>query len=150
MAYRTLVLEDDESTRSLLAMVLARRGHEVLSYESPMSCPDLVWSECHCCKDKPCFDFLISDNMMPGMTGLEFLEMQLERGCILDSRQKALISGSLGEFERQAADRLHCRLFPKPIDWTEFNAWLEEGENLVRDVREETQTGPKDPRFYSG
>jgi len=128
MTYRTLILEDDENVRRLLAMYLRKRGHEVLSYDSPIRCPDLEWSACRGDQQRPCFDFLISDNMMPGMTGLEFLEMQERRGCQMDCRHKALITGYLQEHEKTLADKLNCHVFQKPIDWGDFCHWLEEGE----------------------
>jgi len=131
MPYRTLILEDDENVRSLLELFLSKRGHQVISFDSPIRCPDLKWSSCHCDKNQPCFDFLISDNMMPGMTGLEFLEIQERRGCQMDCHHKALMTGYLEEHEKTLADRLNCRVFEKPIDWQGFCHWLEEGEALV-------------------
>ena len=131
MPFRTLLLEDDENIRQLLSILLAKRGHQVFSFDSPARCPFLDRSICQCEKEEPCFDFLISDNKMPGMTGLEFMEMQDQRGCHLDSRHKALMTGSLRDHEIQAAARLNCQVFEKPINWTRFCHWLAEGESEI-------------------
>jgi len=131
MSFRTLVLEDDENTRQLLSLLLTKRGHQVFVFDSPTRCPFLEGSTCSCEKEQPCFDFLISDNLMPGMTGLEFLEIQAQRGCQLDAHHKALMTGYLREQEIQTVARLDCQVFEKPIDWTSFCHWLAEGEAEV-------------------
>jgi len=131
MTYRTLLLEDDSNSRHLLSLLLARRGHQVFGYDSPLRCPYLEKSICACYNDRPCFDFLISDNKMPGMTGLEFIVLQDQRGCRLDNRRKALLSGWLRDDEKRLAARLDCRVFEKPLNWIGFCQWLEEGEALI-------------------
>ena len=135
MHYRTLLLEDDVSLRRLLEVMLKRRGHLVASHESPLLCP--LYGEVHCDCDGglPCLDFLITDNRMPGMTGLEFIQLQAERGCRFEDQQKAIMSGTWREEERRLAQQLGFQVFRKPFNWNEFAAWLAASEQRLAATR---------------
>ncbi len=131
MAFRTLLLEDDHELRQLLTLILKRRGHQVAAFASPLHCPLFNWQHCRCDRARPCYDFLISDNNMPGMSGLEFLRLQEERGCLLGRRQKALISGHFQPKDVEQAAAIDCQVFRKPVDWQSFTTWLGAGEEFV-------------------
>jgi CheY-like chemotaxis protein len=64
--YRTLVVDDDDLTRDMLATVLAREGHDAVVIADGTEA--LRWLE------KSRFDLIISDIQMARMSGLELLE----------------------------------------------------------------------------
>ena len=63
MKGRILLVEDDETFRSLLQTVLEDDGHEVLTAEDGLEGLRLLRQEC--------FDLVVTDLKMPGKTGLE-------------------------------------------------------------------------------
>ena len=60
---RTLLVEDDESTRELIELILQRRGHDVISCENAEN----AWDEF----SKDPFMLAVIDLMLPGKDGLE-------------------------------------------------------------------------------
>ncbi len=132
MEIRTLLLEDDNNTRSLLERILTDRGHTVFGYASPLLCPLYEDVRCHCKKTRPCVDFLITDNQMPGMSGLQFIQIQAERGCKIGAQNKAIFSGSWMNAEISLAQKLGYRAFPKPFKMEEFSRWLDLWEEQLR------------------
>jgi CheY-like chemotaxis protein len=131
MQYRTIVLEDDDNARELLTLLLRQRNHEVLSFSAPSVCPVYGNSECLCPQDYACGDFLITDNKMPGMTGLEFVQRQAARNCRGVNRNKAIISGTWTDAQMEVARGLGCQLFTKPLNLAAFLNWLDERERNV-------------------
>ncbi len=131
MLYRTLLLEDDEHLRRLLELMLTRRGHQVTSYISPLHCPWYGESGCGCQAEKPCIDFLITDNRMPGMTGLEFIQQQAQHSDQFRHQHKAIMSRCWQEQDKLLAKQLGLQVFRKPFNWNEFFAWLAVGEERI-------------------
>ena len=132
MEIRTLLLEDDNNTRSLLEQILTDRGHKVYGYASPLLCPLYEDIQCQCNKTSPCVDFLLTDNQMPGMSGIEFIQLQAKRGCKISAYNKAIFSGSWLNSEIELAHRLGYQTFPKPFSLKEFSLWLDQGEQQLR------------------
>jgi len=135
MRYRSILFEDDKPTREFLTSLLQQRNHDVFSYSAPRLCPLYSSPDCRCPKEQVCGDFLITDNQMPGMTGLEFIQRQAEGKCRAAAHNKALLSGQWSPEEWDLGIRLGCKLFRKPLDLDEFSAWLTERENLVSPKR---------------
>ena len=131
MLYRSIILEDDKSTREFLALVLKQRNHEVFAFSSPSICPLYTNAACECPNEEACGDFLITDNQMPGMTGLEFVQRQIEGNCRGAVKNKAIVSGDWTQEEWDLGTRLGCKLFLKPLDLEEFYDWLSERENGI-------------------
>jgi CheY-like chemotaxis protein len=135
MVFRTLLLEDDPSLRNLLELMLTRRGHQVISYDSPLHCP-LLDSETNVCdRVLTCIDFLITDNQMPGMTGMELIQLQARQGCLRQGQQRAIMSGTWREQDQELARSLGFQVFRKPFNWNEFSAWLDAGEQQINATR---------------
>lgn len=63
---RVLIVDDDEALLSLMALALRRRGYEVEQAGDGYKALQIL-------ADQPSFSVLLTDLMMPGMTGLELL-----------------------------------------------------------------------------
>lgn len=135
MQLRAIVIDDDEACRLLLVQMLKRRGYEVFSLPSPEACPVFKDSECTCPKDAACGDFLLTDNQMPGITGLEFVARQVQAGCKGDVSNKAVLSGTWSQEELWQAQQLGCKVFDKPYRTGEIEAWLDAREKLIPEDR---------------
>jgi CheY-like chemotaxis protein len=131
MGFRTIILDDDENSRESLSILLRRRNHEVHSFADPTLCPLFEDPECCCPRDHACGDFLITDNKMPGMSGLDFVQRQIARQCRGVVKNKAILSGSWTGEERKLAKRLGCKLFTKPLVLEEFWDWLGGRERCI-------------------
>ena len=131
MRTRIIVLEDDESSRRLLSMLLQVRGYEVISAAAPNSCPLYADLNAPCPHEYPCGDFLLTDNRMPRMTGLELIARQEQRGCKGIVRNKAVISGTWETHELETAEQLGCKTFSKPYRLVDILNWLNEREKTL-------------------
>ena len=68
MAWRVLVADDDPEICTLIKTILRNASFEV------MVCPDAESALVHLQRDKP-YDILISDFMLPGISGIELITM---------------------------------------------------------------------------
>ena len=68
---KVLVVDDEESMRHMLSLILKREGYEVLTAGGGQEALALV--------DGKLFDFILMDVVMPGMDGLELLKMIKDR-----------------------------------------------------------------------
>lgn len=131
MKFRAIVIDDDETCRSLLAMLLQQRGYEVICLPDPTACPLFEDAGCTCLQEEVCGDFLLTDNRMPGMSGLEFVDRQVRGGCKGIVGNKAVLSGGWQPAELAEADRLGCQVFHKPYQIQEITAWLDRRERFI-------------------
>jgi two-component system, NtrC family, response regulator PilR len=63
---KILIVDDEQSMRDFLAIMLTKEGHEIITAESGMSALKAIHTDI--------FDLVISDIKMPGMSGLELLQ----------------------------------------------------------------------------
>ena len=136
MRLRIIVFEDDEPIRVLLHAAISRLGHEVLVFSDPLACPLYLNDDCDCPQEHPCGDLLITDNQMPRMTGLEFIRRQVERGCKGVAANKAVLSATWTEAQRQEAAELGCRIVKKPFDLSALTEWIREREAVIAQIRQ--------------
>jgi len=129
MKIRALVFDDDEVLRELISSVLQRQGYEVYDFPEPGFCPLFLVRECPCPVSHICADTIMTDLNMPNITGLEFIENQIKRGCKV--RNIALISGDWSEPEMYRAHELGCMTFSKPLRIAELIAWLNQCEKRI-------------------
>ena len=122
---RAIIYDDEPVVLEMLAMFLSRRGYEVHSFPEPVLCPIFMNNDRHCHNDKPCADVVITDFKMPGMSGVELLQRQIAKGCRLDIRNKAIISGFVDEDAVTNLGDLGCAFFRKPFPLRELGEWLD-------------------------
>lgn len=129
---KILLFEDDPTISLLLQVTLEQRGHSVQMFDNPTVCPVFEGHDKGCPKEKPCADIVITDNMMPNISGIDFLVMQRERGCKAQDVNKAIITGATLSKEALAKiESLGCKLFKKPFRISEFMAWIAQCEKRM-------------------
>ena len=131
MDLRIIVFEDDDAIRQSLTLLLRKNGYEVISASDPTICPVYSTREESCSHEDACGDFLLTDNHMPNMTGLEFIEAQSQRWCKGIIANKAVMSGTWSSEEREKAEKLGCKIFTKPFRIEEIIEWLDERKILI-------------------
>jgi CheY-like chemotaxis protein len=126
---RAIVFDDNESIRNLVKRVLEDRGYEVLIYTDPTECPLQHSHECQCDETQVCSDIVISDIDMPNVSGLEYVEQQLNKGCKVPNI--AIMSGLWSESRLEQAKALGCKTFEKPFALGALTEWLKECESRI-------------------
>jgi phosphoserine phosphatase RsbU/P len=121
---KILVVDDSRAQRMILSRLVAASGHAVLEAASGEEALRM------CASEEP--DFIISDWMMPGMTGLEFckafrgMERQSYGYFILLTSKTDKTEVAQG-LEMGADDFL-----TKPVNGAELRARIEAGERILR------------------
>lgn len=121
-----VVFDDDDLFQILFKRILNTLDVEVKSFANPDlyfcsqpgvdSCPVAV----------PCVDFLLTDHMMPDMTGLEFLRRARQIGCKIPDCRKAIISGNWTDEDIKKAKLLVKHVFDKSDAVKQISAWVGE------------------------
>ncbi len=126
MKVRAIVLEDNDSLRTLTCEILKDRGYEVYASSEPFLNPVYRDRERPCPEKHTCPTIIITDIDMPNMTGFEFIEHQKSKGCKI--QYIAIMSGRWTNENIKHAKRLGCRMFEKPFKIDEVEKWLDECE----------------------
>ena len=126
-----LLFDDDEMCRNMLSDILAEKQFKVQAFTDPTSF--LTHQEKTCCHQDthPCFDVLLTDMHMPGMTELEFLERLKGFGCKIPDHNRAIISGNWSVADLKRAEQFNCKTFHKPTPMDEIFSWLDECAALI-------------------
>jgi FixJ family two-component response regulator len=69
---------------------------------------------------------MITDYAMPRLTGIELLVNQNNKGCSIDIRNKAVVSGDLPDRHREKMNGLAGTFFQKPFSFPELYEWTNE------------------------
>jgi len=121
-----LIIEDQKDIRQMLEMFFRRSGEfEVHTAAEPTKCPLYLSSTCECPKESPCGDLLLVDNYLPLMTGLEFIQRQIAKGCKGSVKNKAVMSAGLTPNDMALARSLGCKIFDKPFRLKDIYAWAQ-------------------------
>jgi len=136
MLSRVILIEDEDLLRDALERAFKRRGYEVISVSGPTFCPAFMNSESACTAEQPCGDFILTDNNMPDMSGLDFIARQREKGCKGAVSNVAVMSACWDEEELLKAQELGCKIFQKPLDLKEVLAWLDANKQTLNPDRE--------------
>jgi len=126
MKIRAIVLEDNDSLRTLICDILKDRGYEVYAFSEPFLSPVYRDSERPYTEEHTCPTIIITDIYMPNMTGFEFIEHQKSKGCKIQNI--AIMSGRWTNKNIKHAKRLGCHMFKKPFKIDEVEKWLDECE----------------------
>jgi len=127
---RAIIFDDEIILLDLFKKWMMQRGYKVLTFNEPKACQLYAKHSDKCTQEHRCADVVITDFEMPNMTGLEMLQIQHQRGCKLDVRQKAVISGDI-ESEKKMIKDIGVSFFQKPLIIPEFSAWLSECEKRM-------------------
>jgi CheY-like chemotaxis protein len=119
------LFEDDSLCRDLMTEILKEKDYEVTAFADPTSYVARNNGDCGCLENA-CADTLITDNQMPGMSGLELIQWITDRGCKLPNHRRAVISGSWSSEDYDQAQQLGCKIFQKPASIDEIHRWLDD------------------------
>jgi len=125
-----MLYDDDQIVLDMLKLFFVRRGYEVFDYIEPVVCPLKKNPDERCDNFHPCADVIISDYQMPKMTGLELLQKQSKKGCKVDIKMKAIMSGNSDEKIIAKCNDLGYCFFQKPFTFSKLSIWLSEQEKF--------------------
>ena len=109
-----LVVDDEARILSALRRTLRREGYEILTAETPAEALRIL--------EERAVDLILSDQKMPGMSGLELLARAAERR---PAAARLLITGWTEEVPQRELEALGVRaLLPKPWDDGELKRTL--------------------------
>jgi len=128
---RVIILDDDVMVLNSLKKWLSQKDYEVLTFHDLTVCPVYEKRTDHCIKEKPCADIIITDVDMPAMTGIELLHYQSQRGCKIDKRNKALVSGYIDDKMMKIINESDYAFFKKPLDLSFISDWLNGCEKRI-------------------
>ena len=126
---RTILFEDSQEIRQLLEQFFKKRGHEVFTYEDPTRCPLQHAHDCQCTENERCADIIITDLDMPNVSGLDFLDGQMSKGCKI--QYIAIMSGAWPEASKGRAKGLGYAVFEKPFSLSALTKWLDKCEEHI-------------------
>jgi DNA-binding response OmpR family regulator len=128
---RVLIFDDDVQILNMLDRYFSLRGYEAVAFDEPTSCLIYGDSTDNCRNLYPCADILITDFDMPNMTGVKMIERQMARGCRLDPRNKAVMSGFMDDEYVRKVGEMGCAFFRKPFLLTDLDPWISECESRM-------------------
>lgn len=129
MKLRIFVIDDEPCITDTFNWHLTDQDHEVICVAEPSSCSVYQGQECD--HERPCGDILFIDKNMPKMTGLEFIEQMLEKGCKGLTQNKVVMSGALERVDIEKAKELGCIIVNKPITFNQLDELIEEMKKVI-------------------
>jgi DNA-binding response OmpR family regulator len=113
---RVLLVEDDETLRYTISLVLKRRNFEIKEVESGEEALNII--------EKEKFDYLISDVELPGIDGLNLAEKVKEKNLF----NKIILMTALPSGEKlEMAEKLKLKIFVKPFEIEKIVSYLNGG-----------------------
>ena len=133
---RVIVCDDDEIILDVFHQLFEAMGYDVIVSEGPLTCAFYYDKTTSCPQGQRCTDILITDNRMPGMTGIELLELQHNGGALITTikkewKNKILITGMENPELRSRAESLGCHFLSKPVPIPSIMAWVKQCEERV-------------------
>jgi len=130
---RVIIFEDEEPLKDLFTLVIERHGCEVDFYESPFYFPVNQCIECLKNGSKRCADILLTDIVMPVVSGLDFIEDWLTKGCKIP--QIGIMSGYWTDDKIIRAKKLGGTILEKPVPVSTLSSWLKECINKIDNAK---------------
>ncbi len=127
---RAIIYDDDKLYLDLLGDYFVSRGYEVLTYQTPVTCP-IEESSVDCTNLPPCADIIIADIMMLTKNGSGLLEAQSRRGCKVPVKNKAIVMGYSDYDKLKYMHDSGYAIFKKPFSFGVISKWLDEREQLM-------------------
>ncbi|MEO8699557.1 MAG: two-component regulator propeller domain-containing protein [Kofleriaceae bacterium] len=116
MRHRVLVVDDEQLVADMLGRVL-RRDHDVTVVTCGQAALDLIAGGAW-------FDAIVSDVMMPNMTGIELLEEIVKLAPVLARRVIFLSGGVFTPQTRARLDELGTLQLEKPVNSKDLRSWV--------------------------
>lgn len=134
--FRVIVIDDVDFCRELLTEFLEKQGYQVVSLANVTACTLFSAHYSQCLKNKACADFLLTDNRMPHMLGLDYLELVKYGNCYINPSCKAIFSANWTEDELRKIEQLGYKYFHKPYNLKALSDWMIQQEKLISPNRE--------------
>ena len=120
---RILIFDDDQNILKFLEHLFRDRGCDVIPYEYPELCPLQKSHDCPCRENELCADIMITDVDMFRISGLDFIENLMEKGCTISNI--GIMSGLWSPDKRNRAQSLGCAVFDKPFNLPALLEWVD-------------------------
>lgn len=120
-----VVFDDDEFSCIVFARILKAKKVNVTSYSNHglYICKQPGIETCPV--TAPCTDFLLTENLTPGMTGLEFLKWLKQIDCKIPDCRKAIISANWVAEDLKEAKQFMSNVFHKSESNEKISTWVE-------------------------
>lgn len=124
MSQKILIIDDDVLCLDIADSYFQDKGFETTICLRPQCL--LLDSDLKNCPQKTsCYDYVLTDNEMPGLNGIDFLELLERRGCKISKRRKAIISGSVNPVLIDRAEKIGVHVFQKPTPLRKLDEWVD-------------------------
>lgn len=123
---RAVIFDDNDLFVMAIARIFKSNNIQVKSYPSPCLyfC---IKSEIDTCPvPTACADFLLTDQLMPEMTGLELLNRIKHMQCKIPDSRKAIISANWAKETLEEAKQLSINVFNKFDAKKQLSRWIEQ------------------------
>ncbi len=138
---RVIVLEDDPALAAMLEHAFMNTDHNVQIFANPTDGLICCDHETPCPPDKPCAEVILSDHMMPNITGIDLLLLQKMRKCKIPDKNKAIMTGAVISPELKVTiKKLGCQMFRKPFKVAEILKWVDECAERVLEQRQPSES----------
>lgn len=123
---RAIVFDDSDLFRTLFARIFLSKNIQVKSYLNPYLYFCMQSGGDTCPVSTACADFLLTDQKMPDMTGLEFLRSIKQMQCKIPDSRKAIISANWTEETFEEANQFTSYVFNKLDAKKEVSLWIQQ------------------------
>jgi len=121
-----IVFDDNVTLQIVFAKIFKSKNIQVKTYPNPCFYFCMQLGADTCPVTTACADFLLTDQIMPDMTGLEFLRRIKQMQCKIPDSRKAIISANWTEETFEEAKQLTSYVFNKLDAKKEVSLWIQQ------------------------